>query len=144
MINHGIFHGSTKKHAANETDPRQSCERAVQGPAHRYPRDAIFTRVEPLVPSSAFNRQKRTSICEVIVPKPWVFIFFCLTNGQKHQTWIPDFFFVWCTPENSAWNETFWWFQPDNLSHWGSSSQIWFKINHLFAYVRDDSFMVRW
>lgn len=121
MINHGIFHGSTKKkkHAANETDPRQSCERAVQGPAHRYPRDAIFTRVEPLVPSSAFNRQKRTSICEVIVPKPWVFIFCCLTNGQKHQTWIPDFFFVWCTPENSAWNETFWWFQPDNFKSLG-------------------------
>ena len=29
-----------KTHAAKETGPRQSYERAVQGPAHRYPRDA--------------------------------------------------------------------------------------------------------
>jgi hypothetical protein len=85
-----FFMAQQKNHAANETDPCQSCERAVQGPAHRYPRRK--TRVEPLVTSSGFNRQKRTTICEVIVPKPWVFYMFLPNKWPKRQTWIPDFF----------------------------------------------------
>jgi hypothetical protein len=48
--------------------------------------------VEALVTSSGFNRQKRTTICEVIVPKPWVFYMFLPNKWPKRQTWIPDFF----------------------------------------------------
>ena len=93
MINHGIFHGSTKK----TMQPTKLIR--VNHVKELFKVLLIDILGEkpgwsPLVTSSGFNHQKRTTICEVIVPKPWVFFFicFCLTNGQSAKLGFLTFF----------------------------------------------------